>query len=53
MVSEVIARVVDRRRDRRAADGFGAGLSDDEASALERDTGSDDVRRSGLSEDED
>ena len=53
MVSEVIARVVDRRRDRRAAEVFGAGLADDEASSLERDAGSDDVRRSGLDEDED
>jgi sec-independent protein translocase protein TatC len=53
MVSEVIARVVDRRRGRRAVERFGAGVGDDEASALERDAGADDVRRSGLSEDED
>lgn len=49
MVSEMIARLVDRRRGRRSFDG----LADDEASGLERDAGSDDVRRSGLSEDED
>ena len=47
LVSEVIARLVDRRRGRRAFDD----LPDDQASSVERDA--DDVRRSGLSEDED
>jgi sec-independent protein translocase protein TatC len=47
LVSEVIARLVDRRRSRRSLDG----LPDDQASSIERDD--DDVRRSGLSEDED
>ena len=47
MVSELIARFVDKRRGRRAV--F-AGLGDDEASPLD---GPDDVGRSGLSEDED
>ncbi len=46
MVSELIARVVDRRRRRVSFDG----LDDDQASPVE---GPDDVRRSGLSEDED
>ena len=46
MVSELIARVVDRRRRRVSFDGF----DDDQASPVE---GPDDVRRSGLSEDED
>jgi sec-independent protein translocase protein TatC len=49
MVSELIARLVDRRRGRRSLDD----LPDDQASSLERDPGSDDVRRSGLDEDED
>jgi sec-independent protein translocase protein TatC len=49
MVSELIARLVDRRRGRRALED----LPDDEASSLERDAGSDAVRRSGLSEEED
>ena len=47
LVSEVIARVVDRRRGRLSFEG----LADDEASALDDDVS--DVRRSGLSEDED
>ena len=47
LVSEVIARVVDRRRGRLSFEG----LADDEASALNDDVS--DVRRSGLSEDED
>ncbi len=47
LVSEVIARVVDRRRGRLSFEG----LADDEASALDDDES--DVRRSGLSEDED
>ncbi len=47
MVSEVIARVVDRRRRSRSV--F-AGLGDDAASPIE---GPDEVRRSDLSEDED
>jgi sec-independent protein translocase protein TatC len=46
LISEVIARVVDRRRGRRTLDG----LPDDEPSPV---TDSGDVRRSGLSEDED
>ena len=51
-VSEVIARLVDRRRSRAAA-AAQDGLSDDEASDL-GDLGTPDgVRRSGLSEDED
>lgn len=48
MVSEVIARLVDRRRRRRAAY---AGIADDQASPLDEDVNP--VRRSGLSEDED
>jgi len=47
LLSEVIARVVDRRRGRLSFEG----LADDEASALDDDVS--DVRRSGLSEDED
>jgi sec-independent protein translocase protein TatC len=47
MVSEVIARLVDKRRRKRSVT---AGLADDEASSLD---GPDDVGRSGLSEDED
>ena len=46
LVSEVIARVVDRRRLRSSGDA----LDDDEASVIET---SGDVRRTGLSEDED
>lgn len=46
LISEVIARLVDRRRRKVSYDGF----ADDEASSIE---GPDDVRRSGLSEDED
>jgi len=46
MVSEMVARLVDRRRRRVSF----AGLADDEASDI---GGVDDVRRSGLSEDED
>ena len=46
MVSEMVARLVDRRRRRVSF----AGLADDEASDI---GGIDDVRRSGLSEDED
>jgi sec-independent protein translocase protein TatC len=49
LVSEVIARVVDRRRGRLAYDG----LPDDETSSLDREPGSGDVGPSGLSEDED
>jgi sec-independent protein translocase protein TatC len=55
LVSEVIARIVDRRRHRESFDA----LADDETSALDidgdidRDIDPDDVRRSGLSEDED
>jgi sec-independent protein translocase protein TatC len=47
MVSEIIARLVDKRRGKRAAY---AGLADDEVSPLD---GPDDIRPSGLSEDED
>ena len=47
MVSEMIARLVDKRRSTRVPY---AGLSDDEASPVE---GSGQIRRSGLSEDED
>jgi sec-independent protein translocase protein TatC len=47
MVSEVIARLVDKRRRKRTVYG---GLADDEASPLD---GPDQVGRSGLSEDED
>ena len=47
MVSEIIARLVDKRRRNRAAY---AGLADDEVSPLD---GPDDIGRSGLSEDED
>jgi sec-independent protein translocase protein TatC len=47
LLSEVIARVVDRRRGRVSFEG----LADDEASRLDEDAS--DVRRSGLSEDED
>ena len=47
MISEVIARTVDKRRRRKSF----AGLADDEISPL--DDHPDDVRRSGLSEDED
>jgi sec-independent protein translocase protein TatC len=47
MVSELVARVVDRRRGRDVPDG----LDDDQASALDDDVV--DVRRSGLTEDED
>jgi len=47
MVSEVVARLMDRRRGRRSFDG----LDDDEASDIE--ASDHDVRRSGLSEDED
>jgi sec-independent protein translocase protein TatC len=47
MVSELVARVVDRRRGRDVPDG----LDDDQASALDDDVV--DGRRSGLSEDED
>ena len=47
MVSEVIARLMDRRRGRQSFDG----LDDDEASDIE--ASDPDVRRSGLSEDED
>ena len=46
LLSEVIARIVDRRRRRSSYDG----LADDEASPIE---GGGDVRPSGLSEDED
>ena len=49
-LSEVIARFVDRRRRHRSLAGLG-GLDDDEASPLGPDDH--DVRRSGLSEDED
>ncbi len=49
LISEAIARVVDRRRARRASAGL-AGLSDDEASPLEPHR--DDVRRSELDEDD-
>jgi sec-independent protein translocase protein TatC len=48
MLSEIIARVVDRRRRKRSAT---AGLADDEASTIDGPDGP--VRRSGLSEDED
>lgn len=47
MISEVIARLVDRRRKRASF----AGIADDEASTIDDEP--DDVRRSGLSEDED
>jgi len=47
LVSEVVARLMDRRRGRRSFDG----LDDDEASDIE--ASDHDVRRSGLSEDED
>ena len=47
MVSEVVARLMDRRRGRMSLDG----LDDDEASDIE--ASDHDVRRSGLSEDED
>jgi sec-independent protein translocase protein TatC len=47
LVSEVVARLMDRRRGRRSFDG----LDDDEASDIE--VSDHDVRRSGLSEDED
>lgn len=47
IISEVIARVVDRRRGRRSFDD----LDDDEVSEIER--SDHDVRRSGLDEDED
>jgi sec-independent protein translocase protein TatC len=47
LVSEVVARLMDRRRGRRSFDG----LDDDEASDIE--VSDQDVRRSGLSEDED
>jgi sec-independent protein translocase protein TatC len=47
IISEVIARVVDRRRGRRSFDD----LDDDELSEIERSDR--DVRRSGLDEDED
>ena len=48
MISEIIARMVDRRRGRKSYDG----LADDEASTIdEPDAG--EIRRSGLSEDED
>jgi sec-independent protein translocase protein TatC len=49
LVSEAIARVVDRRRARRAASGL-AGVPDDVASPLEPQR--DDVRRSSLDEDD-
>ncbi len=48
MLSEIIARVVDRRRRKQSAT---AGLADDEASTIDGPDGT--VRRSGLSEDED
>lgn len=51
LISEVVARVLDRRKGRRAREGLD-GLDDDEASAVERPRRGD-VRRSGLSEDED
>jgi sec-independent protein translocase protein TatC len=47
LVSEVVARLMDRRRGRRSFDG----LDDDEASDIE--ASDHEVRRSGLSEDED
>jgi sec-independent protein translocase protein TatC len=47
LVSEVVARLMDRRRGRRSFDG----LDDDEASDIE--VSDQDVRRSGLYEDED
>lgn len=46
LVSEVVARVVDRRRGRTSVDAY----DDDEASGIDH---ADDVRRSGLSEDQD
>jgi sec-independent protein translocase protein TatC len=48
LVSEVVARVLDRRRGRQAFDG----LDDDEASDVDESPDGD-IRRSGLSEDED
>ena len=48
MVSELIARLVDKRRHKRSVT---AGLSDDEASTIDGPDGT--IRRSGLSEDED
>ena len=48
LISEVVARVLDRRKGRRSFDG----LDDDEASPVDRPRRGD-VRRSGLSEDED
>jgi sec-independent protein translocase protein TatC len=50
MISEVIARLVDKRRRKRAPY---AGLADDEASDLGDPGDQDRIRRSGLSEDED
>jgi sec-independent protein translocase protein TatC len=47
LLSEMIARVVDRRRERRSFEG----LDDEEASGIDDDV--DDVRPSGLTEDED
>ena len=50
MISEVVARLVDRRRGRHSLDAY----DDDEASDIDSDAGgADRVRRSGLSEDED
>ncbi len=49
MISEIIARVIDKRRGRKSFDG----LADDEASPIDDEPDAGEIRRSGLSEDED
>jgi sec-independent protein translocase protein TatC len=53
LVSEVVARLVDRRRRRQAAAGPYAGLSDDEVSPLTDDRDDADYRPAGLGEEDD
>lgn len=48
IVSEIVARIIDRRRSRREADGDFAGLDDDEASPLVDERDEDDDRPSDL-----
>jgi len=53
LISEIIARVVDRRRARRRAESAFADLADDEASPLTEETDASDYRRSSLGEEDD
>jgi len=53
LVSEIVARTVDRRRARKRAAGDLSNLSDDEASPLDSESDSSDYRRSDLDEGDD